>query len=119
MNFVAWIMAAFAILGALDRILGNKFGIGKEFERGLETFGSLALSMIGMIVLAPVIAEWLRPALLAMAAHLPIDPSIVPASFRLSITDGEGILLHLPQKNFSANSYFPFINSGSRSFITR
>jgi len=80
MNFVTWIMAAFAILGALDRILGNKFGIGKEFERGLETFGSLALSMIGMIVLAPVIAEWLRPALLAMAAHLPIDPSIVPAS---------------------------------------
>lgn len=80
MNIVTWIMAIFAILGALDRIIGNKFGIGREFERGLETFGSLALSMIGMIVLAPVIADLLRPALVAMAAHLPIDPSIVPAS---------------------------------------
>ncbi len=80
MNFVTWIMAAFAVLGALDRILGNRFGIGREFERGLETFGSLALSMIGMIVLAPVIADLLRPALSAMAQALPIDPSIVPAS---------------------------------------
>lgn len=80
MNFVTWIMAAFAVLGAFDRILGNRFGIGREFERGLETFGSLALSMIGMIVLAPVIADWLRPALSLMAEKLPIDPSIVPAS---------------------------------------
>lgn len=80
MNYVTWIMAAFAVLGAIDRILGNRFGIGKEFERGLETFGSLALSMIGMIVLAPVIADWLRPALSLMAEKLPIDPSIVPAS---------------------------------------
>ena len=26
------IMAGFAILGALDRVIGNRLGIGKEFE---------------------------------------------------------------------------------------
>ena len=80
MNYVMLVMAVFAVLGALDRILGNRLGLGKEFERGLSMFGSLALSMIGMIVLAPVIADLLRPALTAMAKVLPIDPSIVPAS---------------------------------------
>lgn len=80
MNYVTLVMAAFAVLGALDCILGNRLGLGKEFERGLSMFGTLALSMIGMIVLAPVIADLLRPALAAMASVIPIDPSVVPAS---------------------------------------
>ena len=80
MNYVTLVMAIFAVLGALDRILGNRFGLGKEFERGLTMFGTLALSMIGMIVIAPVLADLLHPALTAMAKVLPIDPSIVPAS---------------------------------------
>lgn len=80
MNYLTLIMAIFAVVGAIDRVIGNRLGLGKEFERGLYTFGSLALSMIGMIVMAPVLAELLRPALEAMAKILPIDPSILPAS---------------------------------------
>ena len=80
MNYVTLVMAIFAVLGALDRIFGNRLGLGKEFERGLVMFGTLALSMIGMIVIAPVLADWLRPALTALSKVLPIDPSIVPAS---------------------------------------
>ena len=50
------LMACFAVLGGLDRIFGNRIGMGKAFERGFMTMGPLALSMIGMIVLAPVLA---------------------------------------------------------------
>ena len=39
------IMAAFAVLGALDRIFGNRVGLGPEFENGILSLGSLALSM--------------------------------------------------------------------------
>lgn len=80
MNGVAVVMAVFSLLGAADLMIGTRFGIGKEFERGLKTFGELALSMIGMLVLAPVIADWLQPALQWAAEVLPIDPSVVPAS---------------------------------------
>ena len=31
------VMAVFAVLGALDRILGNRFGLGAEFEEGIHT----------------------------------------------------------------------------------
>ncbi|MBQ8432963.1 MAG: ethanolamine utilization protein EutH [Clostridia bacterium] len=80
MNYVTLLMAGFSLLGAADRILGNKFGLGKEFERGLMLLGTMALSMIGMLVLAPLLAELLKPALQAMSEVLPFDPSIIPAS---------------------------------------
>ena len=45
------IMAAFMVLGGLDRIFGSRLGLGKAFENGLKTMGGLALSMVGIIVL--------------------------------------------------------------------
>ena len=74
------IIAVFALLGALDRLLGNKLGIGEEFERGFHLFGSLALSMIGMIVLVPLLADLLQPALTVLHEKLGMEPSILPAS---------------------------------------
>ena len=80
MSFVSGIMLVFSILGAVDRILGNRFGIGKEFERGFMLLGNMALAMIGMIVLSPLIATTLEPAFEWIYTALHIDPSIVPAS---------------------------------------
>lgn len=77
MNVISVIMAVFAVAGALDLILGNKLGLGKEFERGMKTFGLLALSMIGMIVLAPVIAHFLSPVLNNKTFSKWIEPSII------------------------------------------
>ena len=55
------VMAVFAFLGALDKILGNRFGLGAEFESGIQAMGALALAMIGIICLAPVLAAVLKP----------------------------------------------------------
>lgn len=72
-------LAIFAVAGAVDRILGNRFGLGKEFEKGFRLLGSLALSMIGMIVLAPLIANLIKPGLTFLSDVIPIDPSVIPA----------------------------------------
>lgn len=80
MNIISWTMAIFAIIGALDRIFGNRLGLGREFERGLMMLGTLALSMIGMIVISPLIADLLRPVLDVVARVVPIDPSVVSGS---------------------------------------
>ena len=79
MNVFSIIMACFAVIGALDRIFGNRFGVGREFERGFMMLGSFALSMIGMIVIAPLLAHIMNPALQLVGAHLPIDPSSLVA----------------------------------------
>ena len=69
-------MAAFAVLGAVDRILGNRIGIGKEFEAGILAMGSLALAMIGVIALAPVLANLLRPVVVPVYQFLGADPAM-------------------------------------------
>lgn len=77
MNAVAIFMMVFSVIGALDRILGNRFGLGKEFERGFMLLGDLALSMIGMIVISPLLAQLLSPALNGLYEAIRIDPSSI------------------------------------------
>ena len=70
------VMAVFATLGAIDRILGNKLGLGKQFEEGILAMGSLALAMVGIICLAPVLANILRPVVLPVYRFLGADPAM-------------------------------------------
>ncbi len=80
MNIISIIMLSFAILGALDRIFGNRFGLGKEFEKGFLLLGTLALTMIGMIVISPLIARLLEPCFAFVYNTFKIDPSIITSS---------------------------------------
>ena len=75
-EIIIWIMAAFAVLGAFDRIFGNKFGLGKEFEEGILAMGSLAIAMIGIITLAPVLAAVLKPVIVPVYRFLGADPAM-------------------------------------------
>ena len=58
-EIIVYLMVLFMALGAIDRILGNRFGLGEKFEEGIMAMGSLALAMIGIICLAPVLAQLL------------------------------------------------------------
>ena len=70
------VMAVFAVLGALDRIFGNRLGLGKEFEEGILAMGSLAIAMVGIICLAPVLANVLRPVVVPVFQLLGADPAM-------------------------------------------
>ena len=75
-EWIIGIMAVFALLGAADRILGNRFGLGKEFEEGILAMGSLAIAMIGVITLAPVLAALLKPIVVPVFGLLGADPAM-------------------------------------------
>ena len=70
------IMAGFALLGAADRIFGNRWGLGKEFEEGILAMGSLALAMVGIVSLAPVLAAVLKPVVVPIYSFLGADPAM-------------------------------------------
>ena len=69
-------MVLFMALGAVDRIIGNRFGLGEKFEEGIIAMGALALSMIGIICLAPVLAGLLRPVVVPLFSFLGADPAM-------------------------------------------
>ena len=80
MNVLSVIIVIFAVLGAADFLFGSKLGVGKEFEKAFALFGPMALSMLGMIVIAHAVGEWLMPAFDGFYKLFGIDPSIIPAS---------------------------------------
>ena len=92
-----WILAAFAAAGALDRILGNTWGLGREFENGLEAMGSLMLAMAGIVTLAPILAAGLRPVVLPVFRFLGADPAMFAGSILACDMGGGSLARELAQ----------------------
>lgn len=79
MTFLIVTVLIFCTVAAVDYIIGNKMKLGEEFEKAFKLFAPMALSMIGMLVLAPMIAEVLKPVLSFISNTVGLDPSILPA----------------------------------------
>lgn len=75
-EIIIYIMVLFMVIGAVDRCLGNKFGYGQQFEEGFMAMGSLALAMVGVVSLAPVLANILRPVVSPVYKMLGADPAM-------------------------------------------
>ena len=100
-EILMWAFAAFAVLGALDRIIGNRFGLGEKFEEGILAMGSLALAMIGIISLAPVLANILRPVVVPVYEFLGADPAMFAGTI-LACDMGGGALANELTENSDA-----------------
>lgn len=77
MKYLYWVFAVFVIIALIDRIFGEKLGLSKELEKGVMLFGTLFLSMVGMIIIAPFISWCLEPLVGGMEGIL--DPSFLSA----------------------------------------
>ncbi|MGI6737184.1 MAG: ethanolamine utilization protein EutH [Anaerovoracaceae bacterium] len=75
------VMAVFAVAGAVDRIIGYRFEIGRKFEEAFMTMGPLALSVTGILVLAPVISDVLGPVIAPLFEKIGADPSVFAGIF--------------------------------------
>lgn len=95
------VMAGFALLGAVDRICGNHFGLGKEFENGVMAMGSLAMAMIGIITLAPVLAAVLKPVVVPVFGFLGADPAMFAGAL-LACDMGGGALARELTRDYQA-----------------
>lgn len=75
------IFAFFALLGVIDKVIGDKFRLGQAFEKGLMTAGPLILSMAGMIVLSPVVAQGVSKILVPICGAVGMDTSVLAGFF--------------------------------------
>lgn len=79
LRVISILMALGAALGGLDRIAGNRFGLGKAFEEGFQLLGPVALSMAGMICLAPALARGLGVVITPLYHAIGQDPGMFGA----------------------------------------
>ncbi len=96
-EIIITVMVIFMALGALDRIIGNRFGLGEKFEEGILAMGSLALSMIGIISLAPVLANLLRPVVVPLFSLVGADPAVFAGTILANDMGGAPLARELAQ----------------------
>lgn len=96
-EIIVYLMALFMVLGAIDRMIGNKFGLGEKFEEGVMAMGSLALAMIGIICLAPVLADLLRPLVVPVYALFGADPAMFAGTILANDMGGAPLAMELAQ----------------------
>ncbi|MCG4585478.1 ethanolamine utilization protein EutH, partial [Anaerosalibacter bizertensis] len=96
-DIIVYIMTIFLVIGAIDRILGNKYGYGEQFEEGIIAMGSLALAMVGIVSLAPVLATILKPIVVPIYTALGADPSMFATTLLALDMGGYPLAIELAQ----------------------
>lgn len=99
---IMWIMAAGAVLGGVDRICGNRLGLGKRFEEGFMLLGATALSMAGIICLAPLLSGFLEHMIAPLWNGIGLDPAPLGGILAIDM-GGYQLAQGLAQKEEMAN----------------
>jgi ethanolamine transporter len=94
-EIIVWILMIFMVLGAIDRAIGNKFGLGEQFEDGFHALGPLGLAMVGVVSLAPVLAKILEPVVVPVYTFLRADPSMFATTLLANDMGGYPLALEL------------------------
>lgn len=75
-QIMIWVIVGGVVIGAGDRILGNKFGLGEQFEEGFNAMGPLALGMVGIMSITPIIAKFAGPIIIPIFNLMGADPAM-------------------------------------------
>ncbi len=73
---IIFIMMIFMLIGAIDKIRGNKHGYGEQFDEGFNAMGPLAIAMAGVVAAAPVLAVILKPIIVPLYELVGADASM-------------------------------------------
>ena len=71
------IIAIGAVIGGIDKILGNRYRLGEKFDEGFNMMGPMALTMAGIICLSPLLTDFLNISLSLLLKKINIDPAVL------------------------------------------
>ena len=77
MNIFIGILLLCAFLGLWDKISGGKMGLAAEFDGGLASMASLALSIVGIYCIGVTAVRSNPEAIASFASRLPFDASVL------------------------------------------
>ncbi len=80
-QIVTGVFAVFFVLGAIDRFVGNKLGLGAEYERAFSMMGTVALIIAGLYCISPVVADVVGPAISNVYNAIGADPAMFGPTF--------------------------------------
>ena len=102
-SVIMMIMMIFMLVGAVDKILGNKFGYGEKFEEGFNAIGPLALSMAGVVAAAPVLSKVLGPIITPIYTAIGADASMFATTLLACDMGGYPLAMELASNDAFGN----------------
>jgi ethanolamine transporter len=96
-------MMIFMIVGAIDKIRGDKLGYGEQFEEGFHAMGALAIAMAGVVAAAPVLAILLKPIVVPIYTFLGADPSMFATTLLACDMGGYPLAMQLAESEAVGN----------------
>ncbi len=97
--FIMVIMMIFMIVGAIDKIRGNKLGYGEKFDDGFNAMGPLAIAMVGVVALAPVLRILLQPIIAPIYSLLGANPAMFATTLLANDMGGYPLAVQLAGDN--------------------
>ncbi len=97
------IMMIFMLVGAIDKIRGNKKGYGEAFDEGFAAIGSLAVAMAGVVAAAPVLAIILKPILVPIYGLFGADPAMFATTLLANDMGGYPLAMELAETETIGN----------------
>lgn len=107
-SVIMMIMMIFMLVGAIDKIRGNKLGYGEEFDNGFNAMGPLAAAMAGVVAAAPVLALLLKPFIVPIYKLVGADPSMFATTLLACDMGGAPLAAQLAQ-NFEIGLFAAYI----------
>lgn len=102
-SVIMMIMMIFMLVGAVDKILGNKRGYGEKFEEGFNAIGPLAISMAGVVAAAPVLATILGPIIKPIYTIFGADSSMFATTLLACDMGGYPLAMELAENEAIGN----------------
>ncbi|WP_070000608.1 ethanolamine utilization protein EutH [Cellulosilyticum sp. I15G10I2] len=92
-------MMIFMVVGAIDKVRGNKRGYGEKFDDGFNAMGPLAIAMIGVVALAPVLRILLQPIIAPVYQMLGANPAMFATTLLANDMGGYPLAMQLAGDN--------------------
>ncbi len=118
-KIIMMVMAVFFAIGAIDHLLDNRLGFGKEFERAFSLMGTIALNILGLISISPVIARMLKPVVVPLYQSFGADAAMFAPTFLSVDSGGYSIATQLaadPQVGLFAGAVIAALFGANMSF---
>ena len=99
------IMMIFMLVGAIDKIRGNKLGYGEKFEDGFNAMGPLAMSMAGVVAAAPVLSMLLGPILKPIYGIFGASPAMFATTLLACDMGGYPLAMQLAEGDVAIGNF--------------
>ena len=104
-SVIMLIMMIFMLVGAIDKIRGNKLGYGEKFEDGFNAMGPLAMSMAGVVAAAPVLSMLLGPILKPIYGIFGASPAMFATTLLACDMGGYPLAMQLAEGDVAIGNF--------------